>query len=1302
MTDSNKTKKQLIQELQALRQRVHELEGETPPSSGSGQPLLPLTEDRIRQVVEKSPIGMVISDAGGQIRTCNPAFGRMLGYSQQELRHVSLADISHPDDVEFHSPPPEKTPAGAFDNYEFEKRFLHKGGAVVWGRVGTTVLSDNAGRPIYYVDFIQDITEKKADQERLSRRREAELAITAISTAFINMPIDQVDSQVRQALEHLAKFAGVESAYLRLFGEDGAAIVDSFAWDGGSRRPESVDRSGLTLSSYPWFLGQLQQGRPVVLSGISNLPQEAQAERQFFSVDGLKSTLVMPLIANGKLAGYLGFSTWSYAQTWADEDIALLRLAGEILINALSRKQTKKALLEGHRLLHTLIDAVPDPVYVKDSSGRFLVGNKAVARVMGVDDPQELVGRNDYSFYPKHLATKYAADEAQVIASGEALVNREEVVTDQQTGEDLWVLTSKVPVRDAADQVIGLVGIGHDITQRKRAEESLRQAHAQLEKRVCERTAQLSSANEKLLQEIGERLKVEDALRRSEQEKETILNGLQGHVTYFDKDLTVRWVNKPMLDYIGKSQAEAVGRPCYDIMWGHSDACPECPVVKAMQTRKMCEYERATHDGMIWSVRGFPIIDETGQVVGGIELSVDITERKLMELQIRESEEKFRQFVSQSSDGILLTTGDGRIVEWNDSAAAISGLSREEVMGKTLWDVQLQIAPPQLHTPETLRQFEANIREFLGSSGTPGEHEHDQTIQRPDGTQRVIQSVHFPIRVERETMLGAVWRDITSRVEAGREIQHRLAAEGLVANLSTRFINLSPSAFEDEIRYALQAIAAFAAVDVCFLALLDTDSTNVTAEYLWVSSDAYAAQPQVEVRGSLSMSPFAWIMSELRQGRPVPVPNMADLPAEAANEKALWRSHGVTSALALPVMLGNHLIGFWGFETLNRQHDWSEEDTNLLGLVSEVFAGLLARHWGEEALQASEDRYRQLIEFSPNMIGITIGGEIRFINSNGARMLGAETPSQLIGRPIIEFVHPDNREEVEHRMQLLQSADSSVAMVEEKWLRLDGTALDVVVAAVPVTFQNQPAIQVVSYDITERNEMAREAMRSERMAALGRLSASLAHEINNPLQIVRSHLDLVLDFPLGNVEKQEYLEIVRDEIDRISAITRNVLDLARPRAGKQPVSDAEKILANVLALTRNETLHQQIQVITDFQPVPPVRIFQEHLQQICLNLMLNAIEAVSDSPEKRIRLGLKENQDRVEVSFANTGPPIPKATMEHLFEPYYSTKPDGSGLGLWVSYNLLKDYGSLSVDNLSDNQGTVFTVTLDTTQNQAG
>ncbi|MGA9365357.1 MAG: PAS domain S-box protein [Bacteroidota bacterium] len=153
------------------------------------------------------------------------------------------------------------------------------------------------------------------------------------------------------------------------------------------------------------------------------------------------------------------------------DEVVVLGSAREIT----ERRLAQETLSQERNLLRTLIDNLPDQIYVKDRQGRFLLCNKGVARLAGADIPDEIIGKTDLDLFPEDLAVEYARDEELVVRTGQPLLDKEELNVDR-SGARRWVLTTKVPLRDVTGEIVGLVGINRDITERKQLEQQLIQA----------------------------------------------------------------------------------------------------------------------------------------------------------------------------------------------------------------------------------------------------------------------------------------------------------------------------------------------------------------------------------------------------------------------------------------------------------------------------------------------------------------------------------------------------------------------------------------------------------------------------------------------------------------------------------------------------------------------------------------------------------------------------------------------------------------------------------------------------------
>jgi PAS domain S-box-containing protein len=212
------------------------------------------------------------------------------------------------------------------------------------------------------------------------------------------------------------------------------------------------------------------QRKPYISSNLANDP--LLSRQQWLQREGLAAFAGYPLIIENRLVGVIALVAKEAFTRTVVEGFA--SLANDIAAG-IERKRMEESLGHGRSLLQTLINNVPDYIYVKDLHHRFLVANAALARRMGAVNPDDLLGKSDFDFYPRELAEKYARDEDEVMRSEHGVVNREESTVDRH-GNLIWHLTTEAPFRDAAGNVLGVVGIGRNITDRKTVQAALVEA----------------------------------------------------------------------------------------------------------------------------------------------------------------------------------------------------------------------------------------------------------------------------------------------------------------------------------------------------------------------------------------------------------------------------------------------------------------------------------------------------------------------------------------------------------------------------------------------------------------------------------------------------------------------------------------------------------------------------------------------------------------------------------------------------------------------------------------------------------
>jgi len=220
-------------------------------------------------------------------------------------------------------------------------------------------------------------------------------------------------------------------------------------------------------------------------------------------------------------------------------------------------------------------------------------------------------------------------------------------------------------------------------------------------------------------------------------------------------------------------------------------------------------------------------------------------------------------------------------------------------------------------------------------------------------------------------------------------------------------------------------------------------------------------------------------------------------------------------------------------------------------------------------------------------------------------------------------------------------------------------------------------------------------VQAEKMAAIGRLAASLAHEVNNPLQAIHNSLHLTLHEGLEEERQREYLGMAQGEVERLITIVQRMLDFYRPSCGGVEPADVNQIVEKVLSLIQKRLEHGDIEVHAELtDDLPAVPIVSDQISQVVLNLLINAVEAMPTGGRIWLKTELSSEGENVLVRLRDSGPGMSAEQVNRLFEPFYTTKPGGTGLGMAISYGIIERHGG-AIDVLSDpGQGTTFVVAL--------
>lgn len=224
-------------------------------------------------------------------------------------------------------------------------------------------------------------------------------------------------------------------------------------------------------------------------------------------------------------------------------------------------------------------------------------------------------------------------------------------------------------------------------------------------------------------------------------------------------------------------------------------------------------------------------------------------------------------------------------------------------------------------------------------------------------------------------------------------------------------------------------------------------------------------------------------------------------------------------------------------------------------------------------------------------------------------------------------------------------------------------------------------------------------LQSAKLAAVGELSASVAHEINNPLYAARNSLYLIEQDLPPDAPQRGYLAIAQQELGRIARIITRMRDFYRPSRSELASTNINSILRETLELVQTHLRHGRITTTTSFDPDLPLSIAHaDQLRQVFLNIILNACDAMPRGGELRVTTQLikarQDAPDTIGVIISDTGVGIAPEHRPHLFEPFYTTKPQGTGLGLAISAHIVTQHGGRITVESEVGKGTTFTILL--------
>ena len=707
-------------------------------------------------------------------------------------------------------------------------------------------------------------------------------------------------------------------------------------------------------------------------------------------------------------------------------------------------KQSEVALKNERNLLRTLIDNMPEQINYKDAEGKYLINNRAHLQSINVEHQEEALGKTVFDFHPEELAKQYYEDEMQIVRTGKALIDKQEIVVRQDTGERRWHLTSKIPLKDDKGKVASFIGISRDITEQKRAMETL---------------TLLSHT----VKSIGESISITD------------LNN------------NLLFVNETFLKTYGYTEEEITGK---------SISIVSCDPITHEQTILnetikggwQGELLNRKKDGTIFPIflSTSIVYDEKEQPIGLVGVATEITERKQAEKALQESQALYHSFVEHLPASVFRKDSKGCYVFVNSLFCKLKGLNVDEVLGKTPHELEafksaVKTTRPSIMTAVqyTLADQGADNHEMIMRTGKPIEME--EVYPQLDGTKKYFQVVKSPVFDSNGKIIGTqgVQFDITERKLAEEALQESNEKLRNIVEHSTNlfysrntdqvFTYLSPQAkdiFDCDPDEALVRFTDF---------MTDNSINKLGCELAEKAVQTGSRQEAYELELMSRKGRRVWVEIQeapvVKDGKTISIVGAAtDITERRWAEMALqvsekkyrdivtWAPVGIyQSTLSGKLLSGNsriaEMLGYddvnelvgnnmgqtiyydekdWErfvaedsfFEkkvTLSHETRWKKKDGSIIWVLMTVhdvrdksseilyYEGFVfditERKHAEEALRESEERYRLLVENSTDIVTeISAEGKYLYVSANVKSILDYE-PTNLVGTNVLSRVY---------------------------------------------------------------------------------------------------------------------------------------------------------------------------------------------------------------------------------------------------------------------------------------------------------
>jgi PAS domain S-box-containing protein len=661
--------------------------------------------------------------------------------------------------------------------------------------------------------------------------------------------------------------------------------------------------------------------------------------------------------------------------------------------------------------------------------------------------------------------------------------------------------------------------------------------------------------------------------------------------------------------------------------------------------------------GTVWTEAKVSFLrDEKGEVAGILGVSRDISERRTLEEALRESEEKYRLLFQKSTDPVLLLDGD-TYVDCNEATLNFMGCSRHQLVGLHPWDVS-----PDRQPDGSLSQQKA--RDLIERALQDGANRFEWLHRTFEGREVWADVAITVVPVGGRKILYTLWRDIGKRKKAEKAL------------LTSQFHLSEAMRLARIVYWELDPETDTFVFNDPFYALYGTTAGR---------EGGYRMDREEYVKRFVHPDDIPLLRKEFEKSR-------SDRGGEFFNEMEhrIIRRDGSVRHLLARIYI-------------------SRGDTGLVTRYYGANQDITEQVLTKKALVESEERYRIAIEHSNDGVAIVRGDEHIYVNQRFLSMFGYDDPEEIVGAGAFFTVHPDDRERVMEINRKRQKGEPALSRYEFKGIRKDRTTIHVEVSATRIVYDGKAATLAYLRDITERLRAEEMLRQSQKMEAVGTLSAGIAHDFKNILMAIEGFANLGIKYVQDDSKAKRHLDRICRAVERGKDIVRQILTFSQKGEDEPKPTELIPIIRESIGML-HASLRPTIEIRENFTAESALVLADPtQVQQIIINLVTNAAYAMGQrggilSIELTDFTPTSQNTPApwmtvgpyLKLSISDTGAGMDRQTMERVFDPFFTTKKrtEGTGLGLWVVHSIVKKQRGAITVRSTPGEGATFEVFL--------